>query len=257
VEKNPVCELGPGLVGPFSRVGVSGADIIFESLLGPRVTEFVLARRWDIMFPDGDTTTFVLVVLAGSETPRSRGAEKRAEPGSVGVGGVLTIKGAGGSPFDGGVLGLDVVSSFAIRGLSGVGAGEAATACPACFSGNIAPILDATLPRLESAPPSFWNTPNVPPPALRSGLELRLEFDRLGLKASLSLPTGDVDLFGCVSLGVCRFPVVDGTADDSREASVPVERGKVDDLGKSSSSRRGSELAGTVEVFTRGEDDVR
>ena len=42
---------------PFSGVGVSGADVIFDNLLGPRVADPDLTRRCDIMFPEGDVTT--------------------------------------------------------------------------------------------------------------------------------------------------------------------------------------------------------
>ena len=53
VEKNPPCWLGLG----FSGVGVNGADVIFDNLLGPRVTDPDLTLRCDIMLPDGDVTT--------------------------------------------------------------------------------------------------------------------------------------------------------------------------------------------------------
>ena len=61
-EKKPVCCcVFPGVIDPFSGVGVRGADVILESLLGPI---FPLAsdpermRRWEIIFPDGEVTTF-------------------------------------------------------------------------------------------------------------------------------------------------------------------------------------------------------
>ena len=47
------------------------------------------------MFPDGEVVpTFDELELTGSEEPRSRMEENRGELLSVGVGGVLTIKGA-------------------------------------------------------------------------------------------------------------------------------------------------------------------
>jgi hypothetical protein len=57
-------ETGPG---PFSGVGVRGADVVLESLLGIIVPEPALALRWDIMFPDGDA----LVLLRGLAAARS------------------------------------------------------------------------------------------------------------------------------------------------------------------------------------------
>lgn len=55
-EKNPLC---PGVIALFSGVGVNGAAVILESLLGPKVAEPDRIRRCEIMFPEGDVTTFV------------------------------------------------------------------------------------------------------------------------------------------------------------------------------------------------------
>src|ERR1700738_2877373 len=88
-EKNPLCWFGPGPVEEFSGVGVRGAEVIFESLLGPRVPEFVLTRRCDIILPDGDVTTFAFIDVVGSDVPRSRVEGKLGIAASVGVGGVL------------------------------------------------------------------------------------------------------------------------------------------------------------------------
>lgn len=52
-EKKPP-ELVDVFVVEFSGVGVSGAEVLVESLLGPNEIEFVLARLCDIMFPEGD-----------------------------------------------------------------------------------------------------------------------------------------------------------------------------------------------------------
>lgn len=91
---------------PFSRVGVNGADVILDNLLGPNdVPDFTL--RCDIMFPDGDVMTFGLDVT-GSDDPRSRLLAKRGVLESVGVGGVLTIIGA--ASLAGGVCGTALVS---------------------------------------------------------------------------------------------------------------------------------------------------
>jgi hypothetical protein len=109
-EKNPPCVFVPGVKDPFSGVGVSGADVIFESLLGPKAAEFDRTRRCDIILPDGDVTTFGLDEAAGSDAPRSRLVEANlGDSDSVGVGGVLTITGAMLS-FAGGVWGRTFVS---------------------------------------------------------------------------------------------------------------------------------------------------
>lgn len=82
---------------------------MFESLLGPRVAEFVLTRRCEIILPEGDVTTFALIEVVDSDVPRSRVEGNRGDPESVGVGGVLTITGAIISPA-GGVCGRAFVS---------------------------------------------------------------------------------------------------------------------------------------------------
>lgn len=132
--------------------------------------------------------------VIGSDVPRSRGEPNRGELGSVGVGGVLTIMGAGFSP-GGGVLGGAFVSIawiFAVRGRSGELVEEVAWDA-ACLSGNIDPILDATLPRLLSAADFSFNVPTPPtPPGFRSGLVFGLE-PRFGVKACFNLPTGEGD----------------------------------------------------------------
>lgn len=105
VEKKPP-ELG--VFAPLSNVGVKGADVIFDNLLGTNVFDPDRIRRCDIIFPDGDVTTLVFVLI-GSGAAWSRLEENRGELVSVGVGGVLTIIGAGFSAA-GGVLGGALVS---------------------------------------------------------------------------------------------------------------------------------------------------
>jgi len=167
--------------------------VIFESLLGPNVADPDLIRRCDIIFPVGDTTTLAFEVI-GSEVPRSRVVANRGELGSVGVGGVLTIIGAMFSP-GGGVLGgafVSMVLIFAVRGRSGELV-EDGTCDAACLSGNIDPILDATLPRLLSPADFSFNVPTPPPPpGFLSGLVFGLE-PRFGVKACFNLPTGEGD----------------------------------------------------------------
>jgi hypothetical protein len=188
---------------PFSGVGVNGADVMFESLLGPNVVDPDFALRCDIIFPDAEVTTLGLDVT-GSEEPRSRLFGKRGTLESVGVGGVFTIIGA--ISLEGGVRGAALVSigwilAEAVRGRSGeelveIGSGGG------CLSGNIAPILDATLPRLLSAEffsfsfsfsLSFCNCSSPAPPAFRSGLGVGLVPRRPGLKASFNLRPGEGD----------------------------------------------------------------
>jgi hypothetical protein len=92
-------KVAAGLAGetrPLSGVGVSGADVIFDSLLGPIAPEPAL-RRWVIMFPFGDASEL------GRELPKEVAA-RSGWLGSVGVGGVLTMSGAPESA-DGGVCG--------------------------------------------------------------------------------------------------------------------------------------------------------
>jgi hypothetical protein len=71
--------------------------------------------------------------------------------------------------------------------------------------GKIAPILEATLPRLPSLPPflSFGTPRSKPPvlPAFRSGLVLG---PRLGLNASRNRPIGEGDLFADPAISGCK-----------------------------------------------------
>ncbi len=81
--------------GPFSGVGVSGAGVMVESLLGPRVPEPALLLRWEIMVPGDDASGLDRVLAV---------ATRSGWLGSVGVGGVLTMTGVTVSA-DGGVWG--------------------------------------------------------------------------------------------------------------------------------------------------------
>lgn len=256
-EKKPVCCEFPGVTEPFSGVGVRGADVIFDSLLGPIL--FPLAndpermRLCDIMFPDGDVTTFGLVEIGEPE--------KRGEAVSVGVGGVLTITGAAFSTVVGGVLGRPFVSI--IYGIFGFfsRSGDACTSadcdccCGDCLSGNIEPSRAATLPRLfVTVLDSFSFRIGVDPLDFRSGLELGLGAWR-GVNASLSLPTGDADRFGFSSWGACRDAVVRAGVDavEGREGRAGDFVGDVVALDCSA----GGALLGTFEDLMRGEEVVR
>lgn len=105
------------------------------------------------------------------------------------------MMGAALSP-GGGVRGAMLVSiadTLPVRGRSGEDATEL---CGDCRSGNIDPILDATLLRLLSAVLFFSLifAAAPPPPALRSGLVLGL-VPRRGCRASFNRPTGDAVRF--------------------------------------------------------------
>jgi hypothetical protein len=93
----------PGVLAS-SSVGVSGADIEFDSLLGGFVDE--RARRCDIMFPEGDTVTFG---FGWDEPCLELPTELVGDAGlmSVGVGGVTSVVGA--STVFGGVAGICVM----------------------------------------------------------------------------------------------------------------------------------------------------
>lgn len=201
LEKKPPW-LGFGVVDPFSRVGVRGTDVIFDNLLGPNVADPDRIRRCDIMLPDADITTLGFGYKAtGSDEPLSRLLEKRGELEFVGVGGVFTMIGAT-SP-GGGVEGAELVLIgwiFAVRGRSGEDVIDSDEGD--CRSGNIAPILEATLPRLFSADGIFSCTDVFfscvgelipPPPARRSGLVFGLDPRRV--MAFFIRPAGDSDRF--------------------------------------------------------------
>jgi hypothetical protein len=78
----------------------------------------------------------------------------------------------------------------------------------------MAPILDATLPRLPSLPAflSFCIPGSRPPvaPAFRSGLVLA---PRRGVNASRNLPTGEGDLLADLSASGRRLPVLTSGVD--------------------------------------------
>lgn len=63
----PPCVV-PVVASPFSCNGVSGAEVMFDNLLGPNVDPDLILRC-DIMFPDAEVTTFGFTI--GSEEPRS------------------------------------------------------------------------------------------------------------------------------------------------------------------------------------------
>lgn len=157
-----------------------------------------LERRCDIMFPEGELTTFGFDVI-GSEDPRSRLEENRGELVSVGVGGVLTIVGATspGGGVEGGAL-VSTVLSFAVRGRSGDEVDGVEMGCEAGRSGNNDPSLDVTLPRRPSlADEELFSrrlVTEAPPPNFRSGLVFGLGPLRT-VNASFSLPTGEGERF--------------------------------------------------------------
>jgi hypothetical protein len=217
-EKNPPCGFVPGLVAGFSGVGVKGAEVMLDNLLGPRVADPDRIRRCDIILPEGEVTTFEPAAATGEDVIIS--CAPAEDPVSVGVGGVFTITGAVFSPA-GGVWGRKLVSiglgTLAVRGRSGVVMLEGRIVS---LLGNMAPILDATLPRLPAWPPafpSFWTaSPLFPPFGLfRSGLKLG---PRRGLNASRNFPTGEDDPFEDPLPGLCKESVL--KVDDGRKAAV-------------------------------------
>lgn len=155
----------------------------------------------------------------------------RGELESVGVGGVLTIIGAGLS-VDGGVRGaalVSIVCSLPVLGLSGDDALEFGSE-DVCLSGKIDPILDATLLRLPSVPAAFSFTVTTPL-AFRSGLVFGLPPPLLGVKACFNLPTGEGDLFSepFVVGGRRELSRSDGAEAEAATASVGL--GKVEARG--------------------------
>jgi hypothetical protein len=220
LEKKPLWGFGFGVVDPFSGVGVNGADVIFDNLLGPNgpnADEVDRTLRCEIMFPEGDVMTLGFDD-DGSDDPRSRLLAKRGVLESVGVGGVFTIIGAV-SPW-GGVCGTALVSIgwtlfVPVRGRSGE---EFNDGCGDCLSGNIAPILDATLPRLSAVFFSFCNCSTAA--ALRSGLGVGLGPRRAGLRASFNLRPGEGDRFCDPSVGVLRVVEEMSVGADSGEARL-------------------------------------
>jgi hypothetical protein len=63
-EKNPP---PPDVAAMFSVAGVRGADVLFESLLGPIVTDPDRTRLCDIIFPVGDKTTLRFEVMGSDD----------------------------------------------------------------------------------------------------------------------------------------------------------------------------------------------
>jgi hypothetical protein len=207
-EKKPLGDWEATAVPPgvltSSIVGVNGAEIEFESLLGGFVEE--RARRCDIIFPDGETTTLgfdcvapcfalafeLLVELAGDAGGFA----------SVGVGGVTSVVGA--SARFGGVAGICVIILFgAVEGRFGVDWVSAPSWIEVGDACNT--IVSSSTFDGGRFPPKI--APNPPPLVL--GLELSLsppvlgDVDLLwGENASLSLPTGDAlrFIFGVTSM---------------------------------------------------------
>jgi hypothetical protein len=246
-EKNPPAL---GVVEPFSGVGVNGADVIFDNLLGPSAAELDLTRRCDIIFPEGEVTTFAFLAV-GSEFTLSRPELNRFSPKSVGVGGVLTIVGALERSLGGGVCGVAFVSmdwGLECSGLSGDEFPEL-VCCP-CLSN----ILDTTLPRLLLFPRfSLDAAPDPLPPTFRSGLPLGLA-PRRGLKASFNLPTGDGDRRCELSGGARRLL---SATNDIAEPEAATSLVWCDDSNSEVTPSNVCVISGTIDVCSRGEEDVR
>lgn len=151
------------------------------------------ARRCDIMFPEGETTTLGFELVLSCFTVFLELVDSVGEEGfgSVGVGGVMKVVGA--SDRLGGVAGSEVTMRFGATDLS---EGVDFVSCPVCICGGEAWIGSSNTLVSRFFPPN--KAPSPPPLVLgraTSGLAPGLGFGDvdllLGVKASLSLPTGD------------------------------------------------------------------
>lgn len=184
-EKKPLVVGG----GPFSGVGVKGASVKLESLLGPMlVPEPDLMRRCDLELPEGET---VMLGMAGRSVLPARPLDPwRACVRLGGVGGVLlTTAVAAWSP-EGGVRGGAGMSPgvlpFRLYGLS-----EEATSGALGLDGAKGVLLEGSDATSTSASASwvvesdwsdFW--------LFTLGLALEL---RLARKTPLNLSAGDLE----------------------------------------------------------------
>jgi hypothetical protein len=87
-EKNPFGADVEEEIDRFSGVGAKGGEVRFERRLGPTplAPEADRTLLWDIMFPEADVIIFELLGLGDANLGESTG--------SVGVGGVLIMRGA-------------------------------------------------------------------------------------------------------------------------------------------------------------------
>ncbi len=177
LEKNPDPGVNGAVVG-FSGVGVRGASVVLESLLGPRIdADPDRARRCAIVLPKDATGTLGAGLAKAGELSLAEplcslcplGEEK-----SVGVGGVFTIIGRADS--DGGVRGGMEMSTF-VRLLG---------RCDR--SGEASFVSFVWGPTLLASAAGFCSV--VPASVLAPSAEL---VGFLVLKTSLILPAGDFD----------------------------------------------------------------
>lgn len=109
-EKKPPPPGVGGTVG-FSGVGVNGASVLLDSLLGPILDpDPDRARRCEIMLLGGTTTVFGMELPKTSELRLAEPLCSLGDDESVGVGGVLTITGRADS--EGGVRGGMEISTL-------------------------------------------------------------------------------------------------------------------------------------------------
>jgi hypothetical protein len=250
-EKNPEAALAEGeLSGPFSGVGVKGASVMLESLLGPALP--ALPLRWEIILPS-ETPPFA---LAGE--PPAASVEVRllgddwllGWERSVGAGGVLTMIGAGFSP-EGGVCGGREVSilpvlggldrrrsetlSFGTFGSSGDGSSLAGQAAADTSAALARPLLAAATGGADlwlSSPVGFLSGLGLP---LSRLLRLvKLFFD---LNTWRNLPTGEGDLLASFPGGARPVLLRLRRESESRESVRVVEKAAVDDLARGWSSK--------------------
>lgn len=189
---SPLEELGervPRLLAS-SIIGVSGADMTLDSLLGDCVAESDLTRRCEIMLPDGDVMVLGFFPADIAPLVPNDGLPGGSISWSVGVGGVTCVWGAS-RPALVGVLGVVTIvgSSLVLEvGLLGLESmdcvlSEAFVDLPKL----ILPLL-SLLNSAPRAPPDFTE--------LRSGLfgGLLLSFFAPVLKTSLILAPGETPL---------------------------------------------------------------
>lgn len=223
-------------------VGVKGADMELDSLLGGFVAE--RARRCDIMFPEGDTTTSGFDCEELCLAPFELAVDPVGEAGfaSVGVGGVTKVVGA--STVLGGVAGILVMIRFgALEGRFGVDwVSELSCSCGGEASSGTESSKTFNAPRL---PPNSEPKP-APLPGLAPSVSPPVFGDvdlRLGEKASLSLPTGDVPLLLLEGTSmVLAWRKVDGSSADVAESTRVASEGATES---------------TVSEVIRGEERVK
>lgn len=259
-EKNPDAGFPGETGGPPSGVGVKGAGVMLDSLLGPRPVELALPRRCWIMLP-GEA------LVCGGDPAGASLAGVNWNVGwlwSVGVGGVLTMTGVALSPA-GGVCGRWVVSTFWPRERRRIRSEDATFVASVCFLGDSLAWASGLGKLVAEAEDVEARSKSVAAAILRSGLELAALAESLllpvvlffGLNASLSRPTGDGDRLA-LNCGGAR-PVLLVTRGGANSRPSALGRGKLDELrgaGSDGDSSGGCDSNWCV-ACTAGEEVVK